>query len=403
MYRIGNKFNIGPLAAHLDGVERCLLARGYTRCSTNNRLGWTAQLSRWMLRCRITADLLTEARLADFVRSRRRVAPRFSRGSLESVMQSLIELGALKQPKPLLKKPPSPVDQVLESFEVYLRQERGLKRGATRYMDIVRRFLLHRFGSKKPRPQMCTAEDLTNFVLLESRRYSTGSTKYSVTALRSYFRFLHVSGVIDRDFAGALPAIAGWRLTGLPKGIEPRELFRLLQSPDRRTLCGRRDYAILLLLSRLGLRRNEVASLELEDIDWKQGELLIHGKGEKHERLPLPQDVGKALALYLKRGASRDQHSRRGVFLRTRTPFAPLGSAGISQVVIKAALGAGLPPLGSHRLRHTLATQMLRQGGSLDEIAQVLRHASHDTTAIYAKVDLTALRTVAQVWPGSAS
>lgn len=401
MSRLDKTCIVGPLAAHMSGVKRCLLARGYTQYSTNNRLGWTAQLSRWMLSQGVATHRLSEAQLANFIQTRRRVAPTFSRGSMEGVLKSLVELGAITQPKPLPKTSPSKIDQALELFETYLRHERALKSGANQYMNVVRRFLIHRFGAKTPRPQIITADDLTKFVLRESRRYSIGTTKLTVTALRCYFRFLHVSGVIQRDLTGALPAIAGWRLTGIPKGIEPRALARLLAAPNRRTRAGRRDYAILLLLSRLGLRKGEVASLELEDINWEKGELLIHGKGEKHERLPLPKDVGTALAVHLKRGV-RHKHSR-ALFLSVKTPFRPLASTGIGNVVTKAALRAGLSPFGTHRLRHTVATQILRCGGSLDEIAQVLRHASHDTTAIYAKVDFTALRAVTQPWPGSTS
>jgi len=318
---------------------------------------------------------------------------------MESVVRSLVEFGAIKQPKPLPKTPPHQVDRALESFEIYLREERALK-VPSQYTSVVRRFLIHRFGEKKPRPEAITPGDLTSFVLLESRRYSKGATKLTVTALRSYFRFLHVSGGIQRDLTGAIPAIAGWRLSGIPKGVEPEQVLRLLQSPNRRTRSGRRDYAILILLSRLGLRRNEVASLELDDIDWGQGELLIRGKGRKYERLPLPKDVGTALAAHLRSSVGLKHEGSRSVFLSVKTPFHSLRSAGIGQVVIKAALQAGLPPLGAHRLRHTLATQTLRNGGSLDEIAQVLRHSSHDTTAIYAKVDLTALRAVTRAWPG---
>jgi len=363
-------------------------------------LGWTAQLSRWMLKHRIAAFRLSETHLASFVRFRRRVAPTFSRGSMDSVVKTLVEIGAIKLPKSLPITPPTQVDLALELFETYLRQERALK-NPRQYTDVVRRFLVHRFGSRKPRPDAITADELTQFVLLDSRRYSTGTTKITVTALRSYFRFLHISGLIQRDLTGALPAIAGWRMSGIPKGIEPDSLMRLLQAPDLRTRSGRRDFAILLLLARLGIRRNEVASLELDDIDWERGELRIRGKGEKHERLPLPKDVGVALAAHLKKGVG--PKNSRSVFLGMRPPFSPLTSAGIGHVVINAARVAGLPPVAAHQLRHTVATQILRRGGSLDEIAQVLRHTSHDTTAIYAKVDLSALRAVTQPWPGSTS
>lgn len=392
---------VGPLSSHLCGVKKHLLVRGYKRFSIMNRLLWTAQLSRWMLSRGIKAHSLSEAHLQAFVRTRRRANPRFSRGWLCSVVAALVELKAIRQPKPLPKAPPSLVEREVESYAVYLQEERALQSAHLNYLSTTKSFLTYRFGTQVPQPQIIKADDLTSFVIHTSRRYSVGTTKLVVSALRSYVRFLHISGVLNQDLSGAIPAIAGWRLSGLPKCIEAQELSRLLQAPNRRTRVGRRDYAILILLARLGLRKKEVTSLKLDDIDWQRGELHIHGKGNKQERLPLPEDVGSALATHLKNGGSRK--STRALFLSTKPPFCPLVPSAISHIVSKAAIQAGLPSVGAHQLRHTLATQMLRQGGSLDEVAQILRHSSHDTTAIYAKVDLTALRTVIQTWPGSMS
>ena len=398
MSRLDQARIVGPLAGYISEVERCLLARGYTRLSTNNRLGWTAQLSRWMFEYKISAKSLSEVKLAKFVRLRCRAAPKFSRGSMESIIQCLVELSAISQPRPLPKAPLDQIDQVLKKFEKYLREERALMNGPSPYMKVIKRFLLQLFGRQKPRIKAITAKDLTQFVLSESHRYSTMTVKHSVTALRSYFKFSYISGAIQQDLSGAIPAVAGWRLQGVPKGIKSQELSRLLRTPNRRTRSGERDLAILLLLARLGLRRKEVASIELDDIDWEKGEIKIRGKGEKHEKLPLPSDIGEALAAYLKKRSQRYSDSR-SVFLGLRAPFRPLGPCAITGIVCRTAIKAGLSPIGAHCLRHTLATETLRQGGSLDEIAQVLRHSSHDTTAIYAKVDLMALRAVTQAWP----
>lgn len=388
---------VGPLAGYVSEVERSLLAQGYTQFSTNNRLCWTSQLSRWMLKNRISASSLSEVNLIVFINSRVRVGSRLSRGSMDPIIQCLIDLGAIRRPKPLTKAPPDPIDQILKKFEKYLREERVLKNGSTPYIRVVRRFLLYRFGSQKPRVKAIETHDLVQFILSEFRRYSKGTAKGSVTALRSYFNFLYISGAIRKNLSGAIPAIAGWRMQGIPKGIEPQQVRCLLRAPDRRTHSGRRDFAILLLLVRLGLRRKEVASIKLDDIDWKEGEIKIDGKGARIEKLPLPSDVGKALAVYLKESSRVQAH--RMVFCSLKAPHKPLGPTAISAIVSKAAIKVGLPPMGAHHLRHTLATQTLRHGGSLDEIAQVLRHSSHDTTAIYAKVDLSALRTVTQPWP----
>jgi integrase/recombinase XerD len=391
---------VGPLSTHLAEVRKFLLASGYTRFSIVNRLHWTAQLSCWMKTRRVTTHSLCEAHLQAFVRSRQRFDSRFSRGWLVPVVAALVELKVIRQPKPEPKAPPSYVERAVELYAIYLHEERVLQSAAGQYLSTVKSFLSYRFGNEMPRPQIISADNLTKFVLHTTRRYSISTTKSVVSALRSYVRFLFITGVLAHDLTGAIPAIAGWRQCGLPKGIEPEVLSKLLRAPDRHTQVGRRDYAILILLSRLGLRKKEVTSLRLDDINWQRGEIHIHGKGKKHERLPLPEDVGAALAAHLKNGSRK---SSRAIFFSSRPPFLPLAAGSISAIILKAAVQAGLPHIGSHQLRHTLATQMLRRGGSLDEVAQILRHSSHNTTAIYAKVDLNALCTVIQPWPRSVS
>jgi integrase len=220
-----------------------------------------------------------------------------------------------------------------------------------------------------------------------------------VTRLRALLRFLHVEGEIDHALADGVPSVAGWRLAGLVRALDSRSVARLLASCDRRTRVGRRDFTIIILLSRLGLRAGEVAALELVDIDWRAGEIMIRGKGSRQERLPLPADVGEALASWLERG-----RPRRGsvfVFTRLRAPYVALSSGAVSQLVRRASVRAGLPAVGAHRLRHTAATEMLRAGGSLTEVGQVLRHRGLDVTSIYAKVDRLALAQVVQPWPGA--
>jgi integrase/recombinase XerD len=212
-------------------------------------------------------------------------------------------------------------------------------------------------------------------------------------------RSLHVEGEIDRDLAGVAPSVASWRLAGLVKALDSRAVARLLASCDRRTRVGRRDHAVLTLLSRLELRAGEVAALRLSDIDWRAGELLVRGKGSRQERLPLPADVGDALAGWLARGRPRCECVF--VFTRVRAPHGGISATAVSQIVRRACQRAGLPLVGAHRLRHTAATEMLRAGGSLAEVGQVLRHRSRDVTSIYAKVDRLALAAVVAPWPGA--
>lgn len=239
---------------------------------------------------------------------------------------------------------------------------------------------------------------VSQFVVQVARESSVRQAKLTVTALRSFLGYLHVHGQCG-DFSGALPAVAGHRLAGLPKAIGDDDVRRLLESCNRETATGCRDLAILLLLSRLGLRACEVAKIEVGDVRWVHGELHVRGKGSEG-RLPLPHDVGEAVAHYLREGRPRSTSPR--IFLPACAPFHELSPKAVVKIVRRAAVRAGLPPLAAHRLRHTAGTAMLRKGASLAEIAHVLRHRSLDTTAIYAKVDRRALRALARRWPGGA-
>jgi integrase/recombinase XerD len=289
---------------------------------------------------------------------------------------------------------------MLARYRGYLTSERGLTAAtAEGYAYAVRPFVCKReapdgtlgLGNLTPR-------DITAFVVAEVPGRRMGSAKLAVTTLRSFLGFLHVEGVIARSLASAVPSVAGSRLAGLPKALEVGQAQQLLATCDRSTAVGRRDFAILTMLVRLGLRSGEITALELDDVDWHGAEIIVRGKGNRHERLPLPIDVGRALAAYL-RGSRPIAESRR-LFLRVRAPHQPLTSSGVFAIVIGAAQKAGLPPLGAHRLRHTAATELLRAGAPLSEIRQLLRHRSLLSTAIYAKVDRVALRQVARPWPG---
>jgi integrase/recombinase XerD len=224
-----------------------------------------------------------------------------------------------------------------------------------------------------------------------------GWAKLLLTGLRAFLTFAHLEGLVPVALGGAVPSTAGWSGTGLPRGLAPGDAKRLMASCDRRRGKGRRDYAIMLLMLRLGLRAGEVAALTLEDVDWRAGEIVVRGKGSHEERLPLPVDVGEALAGYLRRG--RPTSSQRTLFLRMHAPIIGLRSSGVAEVVRDACRRAGVEVVGPHRLRHTAATEMLRSGASLPEVAQVLRHHSGATTAIYAKVDHLALRELVMPWP----
>lgn len=243
---------------------------------------------------------------------------------------------------------------------------------------------------------------MTAFVLATCPGMPKGSAKLTVTALRSLLGFLHVEGLIGEPLGQHVPAVASWRLAGLPRALEPGQVEALLASCDQRTAVGRRDFAMLTLLARLGLRAGEVAALRLEDIDWRSGEITVRGKGSRCERLPLPADTGEAIAVYLRDGRPGPFEGARQVFLRARAPHRALTGGGVSGAVSTAGQRAGIGPV-QHRLRHSAATGMLQAGASLTEIGQVLRHRRLLSTAIYAKADTEALRTLARPWPGGAA
>jgi len=393
----------GPLKLYSHGFAAELSGQGYTRVSARFQLQLMAHLSRWLADKGLDSTGLTPAAIDAFV-TVRRAAGYTNYRSPKAVSPLLGYLRGLSLlPMPLQAVPATPVEALLDRYRHYLTVERGLVTSTARgYADMVRPFLAGRATAGGFDLEHLTAGDVTGFVLGECSGRSRGSAKLMVTALRSLLGFLHVGGVLEKSLQSAVPSVAGWRLSGLPRALEPDQVRRLFESCDRRTLVGRRDFAILTVLARLGLRAGEAAGLELGDIDWRVGEVVIRGKGNRQERLPLPSDVGEAMAAYLRRGRPRSAQGRQ-VFVRVRAPHRALTAAGVTQVVAAAGRRAGLGQLGAHRLRHTAATEMLRAGAPLVEIGQVLRHRRLLTTAIYAKVDRESLRILARTWPGGAA
>jgi site-specific recombinase XerD len=302
------------------------------------------------------------------------------------------------------REPPveGPRQNVTHRFRRYLLQERGLSTATLQnYVPFIDQFLSDRFRSKTLNLSTLRAADVTGFVQRHAHRFSPGRAKLLVTALRSFFRYLRHRGEISLDLAACVPTVPNWSRSTLPKFLPPGTVQRVLSRCDRQAPLGRRNYAILLLLARLGLRAGEVVALNLEDIDWEAGQMAVHGKGGRSIQMPLPTEVGEAVAAYLRNG--RPRCSSRRVFIRAKAPLGGFASSvAISFIVMRALQRAGVESArkGAHLFRHTLACDLLRQGCSLDEIGELLRHQSPNTTAIYAKVDLTALHSLALPWPG---
>ena len=383
MVKVLRSFVRGPLEPHVTGFADELLRQGYSRSSAGQHVCFIAHLDRWMsaaglglgeLSGPVIESYLAERRAAGYVEYR-------SVRALRPLLDYLAPLGVLPAPPEVRL---DAVEELLGRYRDYLLCERGLTAGTVRgYVDCVRPFAAGRARGDALDLAAVTAADVTGFVLATCPARAVGSAKLIVCALRSLLGWLHLTGQVPVSLAAAVPAVAGWRLSGLPKGLEPAQLRRLLGACDRRTPTGRRDYAIMLLLSRLGLRAGEAAGLGLDDIDWRRGELAILGKGNRAERLPLPAEVGAAIATYLRRGRP-DTAEGRSVFVRVHAPHRALTTGGVTMVVFDAAQRAGLGRMHAHRLRHTAATAMLRAGSPLAEVGQVLRHRSPLTTAIYA-------------------
>ncbi len=387
---------IGPLAPYADGLRPALAAAGYGTGALAKHYGVLRQLSGWLAAEELDAAQLTEEVAERFVLARRTAG--------YSWLTTVAGLGPLltflRDVGPVPPAPPPEAGRfadVLDAYQRYLQQQRRLAPlTVTTTVGIVRRFLAARAATGSDDLARITVGQVHAFVLAEASRLSTGATRASVSALRSFLRYLFATGVLPRDLASTVPGVAGSRLASLPRGLDAGTVSVLLGSCDRRSAVGRRDFAILTLQVRLGLRAHEVAAMLLDDIDWRAGELTVRGKGGRLERLPLPADVGEALVDYLRHG--RIGSPARTVFLRAMAPPGPITRNAVVMVSRTASRRAGVPVIGTHRLRHTAATEMLRAGATLREVGQVLRHNSDATTAIYAKVDYAALNTVTRVW-----
>jgi integrase/recombinase XerD len=395
---MGGLVSSGPLSAFEAGYVRWLVDSGFRPGAVADRVGQFRALSRWLGTHRLSVSDLDRGRVEEFLDARRAAGCRsyVAASSVRLPLEYLIGIGVA----PLLDVPtaPSPVDRLLEEYRRYLLLERRLAETTiVGYESVARVFLEHRVARCEALElDLLSPADVSEFVTFECRRLSDGAARGQVAKLRPFLVYLHVTGRIDTPLRWAVPKVADMRGRAMPQALEPEAVAKLLASCDRQRAVGCRDYAILLLLVRLGLRSVEAAAMQLNDIDWRAGEILVRGKGGRHDRLPLPIDVGEALAAYLQRRPSGES---RAMFVRMLPPGGPLTRQAVGSIVSSACSRAGLQRAGAHRLRHTAASRMLKAGCSLAEIGQVLRHEQLRTTAIYARVDYAALRPLALPWP----
>jgi len=389
------------LSAHVNTFTSVVSDLGYSPSTIQTQLKLLKSFMRWVQDNDVVIPDMDESATDRFLSEsgRKGAVRRGDNKTLHRFLGHLRIKGLIPHPAPTFDN--SPLTPLKSRYEDYLLKERGLSTvTGSRYWPYIQRFLLERFGDNPIRLYELCPQDIDYFLLSHARERTPKVAQLMVSAMRSFFRFLFRYGETKCDLSTAVPTVAAWRLSEVPKYIKPEEVESLLESCDQTTSVGRRNYSILLLMARLGLRAGEIVSLQLGDINWRASELTIRGKGRFCDRLPLPQNVGEALAVYLKN--DRPKCATRRVFVRARAPYQGFkDSTTVSTIVRRTVEKSGIntPSKGAHLLRHSLASGMLRKGASMAEIGELLRHRSPNSTEIYAKVDIEGLRSIVRIWP----
>lgn len=404
-YRINNQvvlsqIPLGPLAAHIGSFADFISAQGYALYSIHRQVRLAADFSQWLKLKGIELDRISSDHSKQYLRDRaRQVQPCLGDATtLSHLIGFLRREGVIPAEKVSVPRL-TPVEHCTQAYEQYLREARALAEATiVSYVPFISHFLKDCFEDGPVTLSALSARDVVSFVQRQARRLHRKRAKLMTSALRSFLKYAQFHGEMVLDLAAAVPVVPNWSMASIPRAISPDQAKQLLDSIDQHTAVGRRDYAILLLLARLGLRSNEVALLELDAIDWNTGTFSVRSKSGLRNEL-----VGKAIAAYLRDG--RPVSASRRVFLRAKAPIRGFRGASAVGSIVRHALkrtGIKAPTYGTHQFRHGLATEMLRQGASLSEIGDVLGHRHPQTTMIYTKVDLDALRTLALPWPGGA-
>jgi site-specific recombinase XerD len=402
--RLFRRLKCGPHGQLVERyAERLVEERPVQHC-TWRCLNVVSGLLAWMTRRHCKLADLDERTVELYLRyrARRQSIQPGDRAALKRWLSVLRQEGAIA---PAVSPPFTSHDRIFKEFDAYLRTERGLApRSIVRHLPTVRRFLLEVCPTGEGDLGKISQEDVIRYIERHAQDSSPRTGKAMCWSLRAFLRYLHHRGLNPGALAGCVPSMRRWKLATLPTYLSAAQVQKALDGCDRATAMGRRDYAILMMLAKLGLRANEVATLILDDIDWRTGEMIVCAKGRQRARMPIPRDVGAAVVAYLRH--SRPKSSCRRLFVRTLAPHIGFASGCAISMIAKSALDrVGIEDCahrGAHIFRHSLATELLRAGATLSEIGQLLRHESHDTTRIYAKVDIEALRTLSLPWPGGA-
>jgi site-specific recombinase XerD len=397
------KWKKGPLSPYLDGFAWRLYECGYSPGVGQDYVRCISYLSQWLEQQDFKDHQLDERKIRDYLEHLKH-----HKDTVVSSSPYLLFLSYLREKGVIKRSPPqtmSQVERVVHEYVEYLLKERGLAKSTIAHRRIFpRRFLEERFGKKPVVLSRLKARDFIQYIQKHAHEYGVLYRGSMVLVLRDFCRFLYLRKYLQEDLSVSIPRVPHWKATPLPHHLKCSDIESILKTCKRNTPKGMRDYAILLLLVRLGLRAGEVRNLTLDDIDWESGVITIRGKGSKRNRLPLPQEIGKALVQYLQHG--RPPCSSRHFFIRMHAPHTEFQCATPVTKTVKQALervGLNPPHKGSHLLRHTFATNLLRRGASLPEIGRMLGHESISSTLVYAHVDIKNLKKVAQPWPGGKS
>ena len=387
---------------YLDSFAEALVSDGYAVHSGWLHINTIEYFGKWLSKNSIAVSQISCVHAEKFLlfRQRKKLLRRNDSASLKRMIGLLVQEGVVAEE---IRPAPTQSEVLIKEFADYLTNQRGLAPSTILYYkEFAFGFLNNCNSDTSFSLSAISAEDVINFIRKQAPTFRSRRVKLMTTAIRSFLQFARYRNYIRIDLAAAVPVVGYWSMATIPKALDRDHVMAILHDADRNTPLGRRDYAILLLLSRLGLRAGEVANLLLDDIDWQEGCIAVRGKGGQHSKMPTQKDVGEAIVEYLQKDRPATSGSR-AVFLRFRSPHVGLtGGEVVGNVVKRALKRAGIKSLrnGAHQLRHALACEMLRNEASLAEIGELLRHRAPQSTMIYAKVDELSLQPLALPWPG---